>query len=231
MVVACKPTREQKRLAAVSVWKETRCINQTAKIVKREARWVQHWVDRYQDTGSVSDAPRTGRPSTLSASAIRSAQALVLKKQSVRAVTNHIIEQGLAGAGTSHNTIYRSLHTGKNGIESASVIKTPVITPATSAKRLRYARLHKNLRTSWKQVLFVDSKYFYLYNKGTNKVWVPIGTKPTCQVKRHSVGVHVYGGFSFHGKAPLVIASGTSKYRWINPEAPEAKHKGVTAAE
>jgi transposase len=60
---------------------------------------------------------------------------------------------------------------------------------------------------------------------------MPVGTKPQQGVKKHSAGVHVYGAFGAAVTVPLVIASGTSKYRWKDPTDPDKKHKGVTAAE
>jgi hypothetical protein len=231
MLHASSSSREQQRITAVNIYKFNRSIEDTARFVKRSARWVKHWVDRDQQTGSVTDAPRSGRPTKLSQAAISAAQALVKAKQSVRAATNHIKSQGLTDPSTSFTTVFRHLATGADAVESVSASKTPVITPATAAKRMRYARFHRRRRTSWKRVLFVDSKYFYLHKKGTNKVWVPVGTKPQQGVKKHSAGVHVYGAFGAAGTVPLVIASGTSKYRWNDPADPDKKHKGVTAAE
>lgn len=231
MVHAYPSAREQKRITAINVYNLNRSIELTARVVKRSARWVKHWVDRYEQTGSVTDAPRSGRPTKLSQAAISAAQALVKEKQSVRAATNHIKAHGLTDTRTSFTTVFRHLRSGADAVDSVSESKTPVITPATAAKRTRYARFHSRRRTSWKRVLFVDSKYFYLHKKGTNKVWVPMGTKPQRGVRKHSAGVHVYGGFTFHGTTPLVIASGTSKYRWKDPAAPDKKHRGVTAAE
>lgn len=231
MLHASPSSREQQRITAVNIYKFNRSIEDTARFVKRSARWVKHWVDRDQQTGSVTDAPRSGRPTKLSQAAISAAQALVKAKQSVRAATNHIKSQGLTDPSTSFTTVFRHLATGADAVESVSASKTPVITPATAAKRMRYARFHRRRRTSWKRVLFVDSKYFYLHKKGTNKVWVPVGTKPQQGVKKHSAGVHVYGAFGAAGTVPLVIVSGTSKYRWKDPADPDKKHKGVTAAE
>lgn len=231
MTRASAPSREDQRITAIGVYKLHRSIEATAQIIKRDVHWVKKWVDRYKQTGSVADLPRSGRPAKLSQAAIQAAQALVKQKQSVRAATNHIKAQGLTDTKTSFTTVFRHLCSGSNAVWSVSESKTPVITPETADKRTRYARYHSRRRTSWRRVLFVDSKYFYLHKKGTNKVWVPLGTKPQRGVRKHSAGVHVYGGISFHGKTPLVIVSGTSKYTWKDPAAPGKKHRGVTAAE
>ena len=126
-------TREQQRITAVNSYKFNRSIEDTARFVKRSARWVEHWVDRDQQTGSVTDAPRSGRPTKLSQAAISAAQALVKAKQSVRAATNHIKSQGLTDPSTSFTTVFRHLATGADAVESVSASKTPVITPATAA--------------------------------------------------------------------------------------------------
>ena len=137
---ASSSSREQQRITAVNIYKLNRSIEQTAKVVKRSAHWVKLWVDRYEQTGSVADAPRSGRPVKLSQAAISAAKALVRAQQSVRAATNHLKSQGLTDPSTSFTTVFRHLDTGADAVESVSASKTPVITPATAAKRMRYAR-------------------------------------------------------------------------------------------
>ncbi len=78
MLHASPSSREQQRITAVNIYKFNRSIEDTARFVKRSARWVKHWVDRDQQTGSVTDAPRSGRPTKLSQAARGLAQIEIL---------------------------------------------------------------------------------------------------------------------------------------------------------
>jgi hypothetical protein len=79
-----------------------------------------------------------------------------------------------------------------------------------AARRVTFARHHRNRKTCWGRVLFVDSKYFYVSTKGTKKVWVRAGDQALQPAYKRSAGLHVYGAFGAAGTLKLVLASGTA---------------------
>jgi hypothetical protein len=107
-------TREQQRITAVNSYKFNRSIEDTARFVKRSARWVEHWVDRDQQTGSVTDAPRSGRPTKLSQAAISAAQALVKSKSECQGChQSHQITGPYRPQHQLHNRLQASSHWGR----------------------------------------------------------------------------------------------------------------------
>jgi hypothetical protein len=192
---------------------------------------VALWVQRFKRTGTVDDAPRDGRPVAISKPALTKAKKLVLTCQSTRLATQQMKAKGQIAASISYRTVHRHLSSGSNGIRCKRPTRKLKITPKTAGKRRDFATFHLRRRTVWRRVLFLDSKYFYLSKQGTKKVWVPKDATAVRHVQRHSPGLHVYGGFCYHGVTSLVEASGTHKFKWVNPADPEAQHKGVGAAE
>ena len=205
--------RYDKRLTLVGVRKATGSLPIAARIAGFRRAAAERWDERYRATGSVKDAPRSGRPAMLSAAVIAAAQAKVVQLQSVRQATNALVQEGLIPPGTHHSTIYRALSKGPGAVKCKGVRKTPLISPKTAGRRCRFARHHQHKRTCWDKVLFVDSKYFYVSLKGSSKVWVSAGEPAQKPAFKKSAGLHVYGGFSAAGTTQLVIASGTAGFK------------------
>jgi hypothetical protein len=218
-------TRHEKRIVLVGVRKATGSLAAAARIAGFRRAAAERWDERYRATGSVKDAPRSGRPAMLSAAVIAAAQARVVELQSVRQATNALVKEGLLPPGTHHSTIYRSLSKGPGAIKCKGVRRTPLITPKTQQRRRQFAKHHQHKRTCWDRVLFVDSKYFYVSIRGSSRVWVPAEATAQRPAFKKSAGLHVYGAFSAAGTAPLVIASGTSGFKFPGSD------KGVNALE
>lgn len=202
-----------KRAALVALWKQHKFVAVAARIVAVSRATAHYWIKRFRATGSLKDLRRPGRKATLSAAAIAAAQEAVLASQSVRHATSQLVKQGLIPPGTSHSTIYRNLSKGPGAIKCKGVRKVPVISDKTAKSRQRFAQHHRNHKTNWKRVLFVDSKYFYVSLKGTRKLWVRAGDKALQPAYKRGAGFHVYGAFSASGTASLLQVSG-GKYKW-----------------
>ena len=218
-------TRIAKRHAVIALWKQGRLPEEAARMVGLAPGRGVFWVERFKQTGDVSDAPRSGRPATVSAAAAAAAQAHILGSQSVRLTTNQLKQEGTISQRTSPSTIFRHLSTGPGAVKCKGVTKVPPMTPKTMTRRLEFARHHLRHKTSWHRVLFVDSKYFYVSLKGTRKVWVLAGAKAQQPAFKRGAGLHVYGAFSAAGTLPLVVATGTARYQFKKGQ------RGVTALE
>jgi hypothetical protein len=145
---------------------------------------------------------------------LKRAQRLVVKFQSVRLAVQQLKSDGLLPENMHYTTVWRHLNEGSAAIKHTSVTNKPLITSKIAKKRRAFSRHHQR-RTKWSKVLFVDSKYFYVSNKVSNKQWVPIDEVPTRQVVKHSPAVHVYAGFSASGVTPLIEVSGTTGHKFI----------------
>lgn len=203
-----------KRLALIALWKKGAPVAKAAAAVGMRPAAAGYWIHRYQATKSVKDAPRSGRPRKLSGAAIAKAQDAVLASQNVRVATRELARDGVIPAGTSTSTVYRSLGKGPGAVKCKGVRKVPIIDTKKAEARLAFARHHKNAKTRWHKVLFVDSKYFYVSRRTTKKLWVRAGDTAQQHGARKGEGLHVYGAFCAAGTVRLIKVTG-GKYQWM----------------
>ena len=221
-----RETQVYNRQKAVAAYHLTRCVTRAAKRIGVATSYVKTWVQRFLSTGHVNDSARSGRSSTISAAAVRRAQALMLTTQSIRLTANKLKELGLIPPSMSFTTVWRHLGDGKTAVKHRSVRKQPLINPKTAGQRVAFAKLHTS--TNWDRVFFLDSKYFYVCNKTSRKQWVLADTIPTAAVVKHSPAIHVYAGFSARGTSALIEATGTTGFRFLG--VPKGT-RGVNAVE
>ena len=215
------------RLKAVAAYQITRSIASAARRIGKSASFVAYWVKRMKTFGHVNNLPRVFRSTVLSTAAIQRAQQLILALQSTRLTTQQLKHEGLVPASMHYTTLWRHLGDGSNPVKHRAVQNKPLITDATAAKRVAFAKLHHK-KTKWDKVLFVDSKYFYVARQVSRKLWVPADERPSRVVVKHSPALHVYLGFSSRGITPLVEVSGTTGHRF---DGPAGHHRGMGAAE
>lgn len=202
-----------KRLALVAFWRKCRSVPKAAAAAGMRPAAAGYWIKRYKLTKSVKDAPRSGRPRKLGDAAIARAQDAVLASQDVRVATRELARDGVIPAGTSASTVYRCLGKGPGAIKCKGVRKVPIIDANKAVDRLAFARYHKNAKTRWHNVLFVDSKYFYVRRRTSKKLWVRAGDRAQQQGARKGAGLHVYGAFCAAGTVRLIKVTG-GNYQW-----------------
>ena len=200
---------------------------------------VHRWWRRYCATGSVSDAPRSGRPPLISTSGCTQALRRLVKAESNGSAD---VAQQLAAAGITSKVVHKTTviraarraarRQGKNLVAK----KGPPpkgLRPATKAKRIAFAKANK--KRDWRVVMFTDRKRFYLKYPGSKVKpvrWVLDGeegddvfqpTNPLC--------VNVYAGITPHGLTKMHVVAGTSNHKTEHKTKKEQAARNITKSE
>lgn len=131
-----------------------------AKQLRTSHRKVLKWYNRWQDTGSLSDLARAGRPRVISGALVEEAAQLVLELGCTASATRQLVQQGKIPASTSRSTLYRAVTEGPNGLEMGRERIIPVISASAKQKRLVFGKLHLEQETDPGTILSTDSSMF-----------------------------------------------------------------------
>lgn len=197
-----------RRLGYVVAYKQLGSARRAAKAKGTTARTIERWVQRFEQTGSVADAPRAGRP--------RSSMHLpktkpILKRCVRKKMSSERIRDVVAkklGITTSVATVRRALRDHK--CKAKRPVRKPIHTDRHKKDRLRFCKHWK--RHSWARVMLSDSKIFLLYPAKVGfKVWVWDGDPtPSIPAVRGGFQVHLYAAVSKWGKTPLFMTAGST---------------------
>lgn len=168
---------------------------------------------RFNDTGTVRERERSGRPRVTNAREDR-----ILHRAAVRArfVTASNLRRDLRAAANvniSEQTVRRRLH--EFGLRSRVPAVRPRLTQAHKVARLDFCRRHERwTRQQWANVLFSDeSRFSLVHNDGRMRVWRRPGERFVDANVREVVpfgggSIMVWGGFSLHHRTPLHLVQG-----------------------
>lgn len=200
---------------------------------------VHRWWRRYCDTGSVDDAPRSGRPTLISRrGALHALQRLVKADSNGSAdVAQQLAAAGITNKVVHKTTVIRAARQAawKQGKNLAAKKGPPPkgLRAATKAKRIAFAQVNK--KRDWRVVMFTDRKRFYLKYPGSKVKpvrWVLDGeegedvfqpTNPLC--------VNVYAGITPHGMTTMHVVAGTSKHKTEHKTKKEQIARNITKSE
>jgi DDE superfamily endonuclease len=212
----------------------------TAKHTPCHMRVVRHWWKRYQETGNVNVAERSGRPRLISSTDAKTALNLLMHKDSKGAthVARQLAIQGITKKVVSKGTIINAARRAAVGLDKKLVVVrgAPAKGLREVTKEKRFAFATANLNRDWGKVLFTDRKRFYLNYPGSKVKparWVFEGevqeggvfqpTNPQC--------VNVYAGISPYGMTLMHVVAGTSKHT-TNYKTKQGKPaRSITSAE
>jgi len=189
-------------------------------------RYIEKWVKRYQETGTVNDSPRSGRPRVLQPRQLAPLVTAAAQQDSVPAALAALQRKGLVPRWISVKTARRAV---KRYLAKKAPRVQPVITARTKAKRLAFCKQRHLL----KQVVAVDSTILTAGSFGSRrKVWAKLGTTPVMQQVRKGQKLHVYAGITRYGATSLVRVTGTTGLvpRFTKAGGVE-KYRGVCAKE
>jgi transposase len=173
--------------------------------------YVRKWYNQWQETGSLNDLTRTGRPALLSGSVLEELQDLVLEEQSSTSALKLLIESGKVPASTHRTTVWRAAKKGNNPLEMGPERVIPMMNAAARAKRKAFAQYHLDQKTDPSKVFAVDSTMIRLGKPGVSrKVWKRKGQRLVRAMPHKLPQIHVYGGICSVGKSRLVPCTGTS---------------------
>lgn len=174
---------------------------------------VQRLRERFNNTGSVQEPRRSGRPRVTTA---RQDHFITLSALRMRSATANTIRRQLHAASNvnvSDQTIRNRLH--EANLRSRRPAVRPLLTPAHRAARLAWARRHLVwTRQHWSRVLFTDESRFSLsFNDRRVNVWRrPRERFADATVREHDRfgggSVMMWGGFALNFRTPLLQIHG-----------------------
>ena len=187
--------------------------------IGRSHGFVIKWLKLYQQHGTVSDQPRSGRPSKVSAEAVHHAltAAQLQTCKTSAAIAKQVRDS--TGIKLAARTIRSLLR--KNGLRHLRPKVVPILRAAQKQRRLKFAK--QALRTelvSWRRVMITDSCIFRLGPRGRPAGhWCTQATRGSIGKAKHSHGVHVYMGMTWWGVTKLMFVTGTHKQvsKYTNP--------------
>ena len=193
---------------------------------------IQRLRDRFNNTGSVQEPRRSGRPRLTTR---RQDHFVVLSSLRSRTATANTLRGQLRAASNitvSDQTIRNRLH--EANLRSRRPAVRPPLTPAHRAARLAWARRHLAwTRQQWSRVLFTDESRFTMsFNDGRIRVWRRPGERFNDAVVRehdHFGGgsVMMWGGFALHHRTPLHQIHGN--LNGVGLQGPRATTCGATS--
>lgn len=182
-------------------------LDRAAAVTGRSRAFVKHWVQRFHDTRTVDDRPRSGRPRLISAAVREAACTLVAEQQSVPAAAAQLRSQQLLQADISNKTVLRAV---KMDMELQHVQQVPILSASSRKKRMAFCRQQHDPT----RLMAIDSTYFTLgtVQRG-RRHWVRKGQAVVAGRPNRSQQLHVYAGISVHGKTSLIRVTGTTGHR------------------
>ncbi len=234
-------TSEQK-WQIVHAFKRLKSIAATCRECGTSKRAVIRWVKRYQATGDVENARKSGRKSVMTPAL--SAEALAMLKSGTdggaRGVAKSLYAAGKLPTVVDKNTIIRharrlvALSNDKLLVRRGKPKKG--LTAATKAKRMEFARKHTDF--DWSLVMFSDRKIFYFRYPGS----IVLDTKWHLQSEKDDghEGVYqpnnpscfnLYAGITKFGATILHEVAGSTGYKHSHVNMKGQKAKNITTGQ
>ena len=164
---------------------------------------VRYWIKRFQETGSVDDAPVSGRPRATSdqdeakidAEIEKDGPGLVQRiktklKKSLPTISLRTIQRRISERGLIFGSVVAKLLLSRTHIES----------------RLKFATA--NLHRDWSNVIFTDESTFSTFTF-KRKVWMKPDKKFVVRTVKHPAKLHAWGCFCSKGFGVLYLFTGT----------------------
>ena len=170
--------------------------------------FVTRWIAKHNESGSLDDAKRAGRPRKLSKSVELTVERKMRKKRrrSSRVIARELKRQKVCDV--SYTTVQRTVH--RRGLHAFKQ-KTSRLSQAHKRGRLRFAKT--NIKRDWSNVVFSGEHTFKQFKGGNprhNFVWAKsVSEVPGKEVERWGLAVNTWAGFSSRGKTKLTFYEGT----------------------
>ena len=174
---------------------------------------IHDTIERYCETGTVTPAPRTGRPPILTDRDKRHLEIVVRtnRRQTIKQIHTNFVQS--TGTAVSEWTVKRALY--ESGYNSRVAARKPLISSKNKKDRVQWCREHREWTADdWKKVIWSDESRFTLFeNDGKARVWRLPKERydidcvvPT--VKHGGGGVMVWGCFTWDSLGPLIRLEG-----------------------
>lgn len=177
-----------------------------------QKRTMQRIWKKYQETGSVDDKERSGRPRITSPRNERIIKRICLRNRvlSTAKITGNF--NAMMSTTLSSSSVRNILR--KYGIKSYAAVKKPFLTLSQRKRRVVWAKEHSKWdENKWSSVVFSDESLFQSFNSSQHVSVKRTATErlnPACiqPVLRHGPQVHVWGSFSLYGTGVLKRVEG-----------------------
>ncbi|KAF6201613.1 hypothetical protein GE061_004005 [Apolygus lucorum] len=154
----CRDVKRQ----IIGLWKAKKTYREIAEALGVSKTCVEHSVNAFKETGTISEKPRSGRPRKTTE---RDDRAVVnLSKINRRASLPEIASEmeGFHGVSVSVSTVSRRLR--EVGMESRVALQKPLLNVGHRAKRRNFAREKRDWNIDmWRKVIFSDESRFELF--------------------------------------------------------------------
>lgn len=164
---------------------------------------VRHWLNVFDQTGSVNDAHVPGRPCAITGRHEKVVEKVIAENKP-HLVTNIQKQLAKKNCTVSPRTIQRKLK--EKDMVYAPVVAKPLLSPAHIQSRLNFART--NINRDWSNVVFSDEASFstFTYHK---RIWRRKDEISVVRTVKHPAKVHVWGCFSKQGFGKITCFTGT----------------------
>ncbi len=200
---------QRQRIDALMMLSRGDPIDNVARAFNCHRNTIRSLRVRFQQTGAVSDRPRTGRPRVTDVRLDRHLE-LTHTRRRFQTATETARQYGI-----SRDTVLRRLRHCNRPIRPRRPYVGSILTRRHRNARLNWARQHLRWqRRQWNEIVFTDESRFNLStNDGRIRVFRRRGERfvDACVVERNRFGggsVMVWGGIMGHRKTDLVIVNG-----------------------
>jgi transposase len=184
---------EETRWRVIFYWKENHLTAyKIAQKLGLHHLTVSALIEKYIETGTVHDRPRSGRKRKMSDSDVKLAVRMAKKKKKATQIAQALDNK------VSVRTIQRRLK--EQGFFYGKIQKVEKLTAAHKRKRVEYCRKMKGYK--WNSVMFSDEKDFVL-GAGEDYAWQRPNERIIQEYVRHAPKLHVWGAIGAYGKTEL----------------------------
>jgi transposase len=186
---------------------QMRLSGQTYNSIKKKTgkskSYVQRWISRFKNNGSVFNLKRKIKPRKVFEPIKKKIVKLVRNnnRNSCRTLSKKLNADGINISKTTVNEVLRS-----EGFKNVKPKKKPALTEIQKKNRLKFANQYKTKNlTFWKKCIFSDESPF---EEGGNcqKVWIKKDDPtPICPTKKFPLKIQVWGAFGWKNKSPLFL--------------------------
>lgn len=140
------------RWAVVSFHKQGLTTAAICRTTGFDRQFVTRCISKYNDSGSIDDAPRAGRRRKLSEGVERTVEKKMRgkRRRSSRVIARELKRQKVADV--SRMTVQRTVH--RRGLHAFKQRKTSRLSKAHKRGRLQFAKT--NIKKDWSNVVFSD---------------------------------------------------------------------------
>ena len=232
----------QSRKALVEHWLEHKSVSGSARQFNVTYKVAQKWIARHQSSSAYRDAPRSGRPPSISSEMAAKSLDMLMSNQhgGVQAVSREVCRQGLTSGVPNRITLSRAMQ--KEAANQGFVYRPEQGKPDkrmnddTKQKRLAFCTARQNKRRCWAGVMYTDRCKFQHRYPGESVPRISYhkkgGPRRKAKSVNHAASVNVYAGITKYGVTKIHIVAGgttgmTSKY--LNKQGKRSKN--ITSSE